>query len=234
MLLALGMKGFDMLVEDFASSNSTSTTNSTLISTTSANVGATTLTESQTDELETTAGLTLESAHFEALVDPNSSNVTTFPPPSEVTFSTTTESETSTLLETVSSESRSTMITSSEGSTILDILTDKTNIVIETTTSLEAKMTTTETTTDHPESETASSILSTAPSSLKTSFFDESRLTAVISAVSITTLVLIILGIILFFMIRYRKRLGCCDEYHWYKCWYLLCPCEVRLYSENS
>ena len=224
MLLALGMKGFDMLVEDFASSNSTSTTNSTTISTTS-----TALTESK-NELETTAsGLAMpEQAHFAALVDPNSSNVTTISP-SEVTFSTliteTESSEPSTLIETVSSDSRSTMMSSSEGSTILDILTDKTNSVIETKTSLGAKMTTT---IDQTESETASSILSTAPSSLKTSFFDESHLTSVISAVSITTLVLIILGIILFLLFRYRKRLGCCEEYHWYKCWYLLCPCEVR------
>ena len=47
MLLALGMKGFDMLVEDFASSNSSSTLKFT--TSTSENVGDTSLAESQTE-----------------------------------------------------------------------------------------------------------------------------------------------------------------------------------------
>ena len=230
MLLALGMKGFDMLVEDFASSNSSSTIKFT--TSTSENVGDTSLAESQT-ELVTTAGAgadaTYEPAHFAALVDPNS-DVTTFSPSDlTVTMSTPTEtlsetlSETSTIVETLSSESISTMISSSDGSTILDILVDKTTNPVIQTTRLDVKITTT----DFPESETAS-LPSAAPSSLKTSFFDDSRLTAIITAVSITTLVIIVIGIILFIILRYRKRLGCCDEYHYYKCWYLLCPCEVR------
>ena len=231
MLLALGMKGFDLLVEDFASSNSSSTIKFT--TSTSENVGDTSLAESQT-ELVTTAGAgadaTYESAHFAALVDPNSSDVTTFSPSDlTVTVSTPTEtmsetvSETSTIAETLSSESISTMISSTDGSTILDILVDKTANPVIQTTRLDIKITTT----DYPESETAS-LPSAVPSSLKTSFFDDSHLTAIITAVSITTLVIIVIGIILFIILRYRKRLGCCDEYHYYKCWYLLCPCEVR------
>ena len=229
MLLALGMKGFDLLVEDFASSNSSSTIKFT--TSTSENTRDTNLAEFQT-ELVTTAGAgpdaTYEPAHFAALVDPNSSDVTTFSPSDlTVTVSTPTEtmSETSTIVETLSSESISTMISSTDGSTILDILVDKTANPVIQTTRLDIKITTT----DYRESETAS-LPSAVPSSLKTSFFDDSHLTAIITAVSITTLVIIVIGIILFIILRYRKRLGCCDEYHYYKCWYLLCPCEVRLH----
>ena len=109
---------------------------------------------------------------------------------------------------------------SSDGSTILDILVDKTSPVIQTT--RRGEITTTETMIQ------TASMPSAAPSSLKTSFFDDSNLTTIIAAVSITSLVVIVIGIILFIIFRYRKRLGCCDEYHYFKCWYLMCPCEVR------
>ena len=261
MLLALGMKGFDMLVENFTSSNSTSTnsTSTDFTTFTASSVDETTFTLSSVDEttfteieadLTTTTGEVLEQAYFEPLVGQTSSYTTssdviistlteTLAP--DVTISTltetlasesemqtvVTESETTifksrSLIETVSSEITSTM-SSSSGSTILNILVDTAEPVRKAS-STTLKMTTT--TTDIAESETAV-MFSTAPSSLRTSFFDESHLNPIIAAVSISTLVLITLGLILFLSYRYRKRLGCCDEYHYYKCWYLVCPCQV-------
>ena len=280
MLLALGMKGFDMLVENFTSSNSTSTnsTSTDFTTFTASSVDETTFTLSSVDEttftassvdettftlssvdettfteieadLTTTTGEVLEQAYFEPLVGQTSSYITTTSDviistltetlASDVTISTltetlasesemqtvVTESETTifksrSLIETVSSEITSTM-SSSSGSTILDILVDTTEPVRKAS-STTLKMTTT----DIAESETAV-MFSTAPSSLRTSFFDESHLNPIIAAVSISTLVLITLGVIVFLSYRYRKRLGCCDEYHYYKCWYLVCPCQV-------
>ena len=259
MLLALGMKGFDMLVENFTSSNSTSTnsTSTDFTTFTASSVDETTFTLSSVDEttfteieadLTTTTGEVLEQAYFEPLVGQTSSYSTssdviistlTETLASDVTISTltetlasesemqtvVTESETTifksrSLIETVSSEITSTM-SSSSGSTILNILVDTAEPVRKAS-STTLKMTTT----DIAESETAV-MFSTAPSSLRTSFFDESHLNPIIAAVSISTLVLIPLGVILFLSYRYRKRLGCCDEYHYYKCWYLVCPCQV-------
>ena len=57
-------------------------------------------------------------------------------------------------------------------------------------------------------------------SSIKSSFFDDSGLTTVITAVCATTLVLIMMGICVYLLWKFKPGLRCCDEYEYYKCWY--------------
>ena len=57
-------------------------------------------------------------------------------------------------------------------------------------------------------------------SSNKSSFFDDSGLATIITAVCATTLVLIMMGICVYLLWKLKPGLRCCDEYEYYKCWY--------------
>ena len=57
-------------------------------------------------------------------------------------------------------------------------------------------------------------------SSIKSSFFDDSGLATIITAVCATTLVLIMMGICVYLLWKFKPGLRCCDEYEYYRCWY--------------